>query len=59
MPIEKSTRHSFETDWWIFYGENKSVGFSIDIIGFVFRINNFLAAIEPVIAGKHVAECDS
>ena len=35
------------------------MGFSVDVIGFVFRINDFLAAIEPVIAGKHIAECDS
>ena len=31
----------------------------VDVIGFVFGINNFLAVIESEVSRKHMAECDS
>ena len=33
--------------------------FAVDIIGLIFGVNNFLAAVQSVITGKHVAECNS
>ena len=35
-----------------------SVRFAVNIIGFIFRINNLLAAIQSIVSGKHVAECN-
>jgi len=30
--------------------------FAVDIIGLIFGVNNFLAAVESIVSGKHVAE---
>ena len=35
-----------------------SVRFAVNIIGFIFRINNLLAAIQSIVAGEHIAECN-
>ena len=32
--------------------------FAVDIIGLIFGVNNFLAAVESIVSGKHVAECN-
>ncbi len=32
--------------------------FAVDIIGLIFGVNNFLAAVEAIVSGKHVAECN-
>ena len=33
-----------------------SVRFAVNIIGFIFRINDLLAAIQSIVAGEHIAE---
>ena len=35
-----------------------SVRFAVDIIGLIFRINDLLAAIQSIVAGEHIAECN-
>ena len=30
--------------------------FAVDIIGLIFGVNNFLAAVQAIVSGKHVAE---
>ena len=41
-----------------------SIGFStlmclpINILGLIFRINNLLAAIQPIIPGQHITQCN-
>ena len=32
--------------------------FAVDIIGLIFGVNNFLAAVESIVSGKHVADGD-
>ena len=31
--------------------------FAVDIIGLIFGVNNFLAAVESIVTGKHITEC--
>ena len=33
--------------------------FAVDVIGFVFGVDNLLTLVKSVITGEHIAECDS